>query len=289
MDKIIRGGAKLKPLISVGMPVFNEEKYLKESIVSILDQDYENFELIISDNASTDQTGRICIEFAQKDSRIKYIRNRVNIGAHNNFFKVFRKAEGEFFMFAGGHDLWSKNFMSTCMKTLQEYPDTVLSFAATAWIDKSNQPIEKKSPFYDTRGSDPVTRFMFVLWGAMNPMYGLVRMDAMRKVRLNSPVMGGDLIILAELSFMGQFACNPEAIWFRRMQHGEETIQRKAERYKTSLFSRTIKMFTILLYLKIPFELWRSIAKAQLSPKNKLCIFAISIVAFPVKFLISHN
>nr|NJM03069.1 glycosyltransferase family 2 protein [Desulfobacula sp.] len=129
------------------MPVFNEEKYLKESIVSILDQDYENFELIISDNASTDQTECICIEFAQKDSRIKYIRNNVNIGAHNNFFKVFKKAKGEFFMFAGGHDLWSKNFISTCMKTLQESPGTVLSFATTIWIDKSNQPVEKNLHF----------------------------------------------------------------------------------------------------------------------------------------------
>jgi glycosyltransferase involved in cell wall biosynthesis len=278
-----------KPLISVGMPVFNEERYLKESIESILSQTYDHFELIISDNASTDRTENICLEFAQKDCRIKYIRNEINIGAQENFFKVFKEANGSFFMFAGGHDLWSSDFMSICMKTLQEYPEAVLSFASTVWIDKSNQQIKKNSPFYDTRGCKPVERFMYVLWGAMNPIYGLVRMDAMKKARLNTQVIGGDLIILSELSFMGQFVYNPEAIWFRRMQHGEETIQQKAERYKISLFSKTTGILTVLLYIRIPFELWWSIAKAKIRLKDKIYMFMISMVAFPVKYLISKK
>jgi len=136
-------GLNLRSLISVGMPVFNEEKYLKETVESILNQDYDKFELIISDNASTDKTEDICLELAQKDGRIKYIRNRANVGAYENFSNVFRKASGEFFMFAGGHDLWSSNFMSACLQTLQDYPSTVLSCASTVWIDECNQQIKK--------------------------------------------------------------------------------------------------------------------------------------------------
>jgi glycosyltransferase involved in cell wall biosynthesis len=184
----------VRPLISVGMPVFNEEKFLKQSIESILNQDYVNFELIISDNASTDQTEQICLDFEKKDRRVKYKRNRANLGALENFYKVFQEANGEFFMFAGGHDLWSNNFISTCLTTLQDCPETVLSFASTVWINEFDLCIEKKSPFYDTRGCDPVTRFMYVLWGPMNPIYGIMRIRDMKKVRMNIHTIGLDLI-----------------------------------------------------------------------------------------------
>lgn len=279
----------MKPLISVGMPVYNEEKYLKESVESILNQDYKNFELIISDNSSTDGTEQICLELAQNDYRIKYIRNTANIGAVENFNKVCREARGEFFMFAGGHDLWSLNFISSCLKILQDNPTTVLSFASTVWIDKFNDPIKKEASFYDTRGCDPVTRFMYVLWGPMNPIYGLMRTDCMKNVRLNTQIIGADLIILAELSFQGEFAFNTEAIWYRRMQHGEERRNQKVKRYQDVLFSKANKLMNILPHIKIPIELWRSIANAKIDLKNKLYLFVLSIIAFPVKYLISNK
>lgn len=287
--KILKEEINLKPLVSVGLPVFNEEKHLEECIESILSQDYHNFELIISDNASTDQTERICLEFAKKDNRIIYSRNKVNIGMLKNGYKVFIKSKGQFYMPAGGHDLWSSSFMSTCVKTLLDYPETVLSFGSTVWMDEYNQPIIKSSPFYDTRGCDPVTRFMYVLWGTMNPIYGIIRLSDMKKIKIQTDIIGGDLIMLSELSFIGEFAYNPEAIWFRRMQHGAETIQQKTERYKKDLFSKKIGLVAILLHIRIPIELWRSIAKARISLREKMYMFMISIVAFPIKYLISKK
>ena len=279
----------LKPLISVGMPVYNEEKYLRDSVESILNQDYNNFELIISDNASLDKTEQICLELTRKNNRIKYIRNRNNIGAIENFYQVFREANGEYFMFAGGHDLWSHNFMSNCLKALQDSPKTVLSFSSTVWIDEYNNKINKESSFYDTRGCDPVTRFLYVLWGPMNPIYGLIRMDALNKVRINIQILGADLIILSELSFLGQFAYIPDAIWHRRMINGEEPRKQKIERYKRNLFSKSNILSNILPHIKIPFELLRSIFKAKMSLKDKICIFVIAIVSSPIKYYIANK
>lgn len=278
-----------KPLVSVGMPVYNEERYLKRSVKSIINQDYDNLELIISDNASTDKTEQICLKLAQKDPRIRYIRNKNNIGAIDNFYQVVKKATGEYFMFAGGHDLWSPNFISICLRTLQDSPLTVLSFAYTVWIDENNKPIRKESSFYDTRGCDPVTRFIYVLWGTMNPMYGLMRMNAIKKVRLNTHIIGGDLIILTELSFLGQFSYNPEAIWYRRLQHGEETREQKIKRYQKTLFSKSNLLSYILPHIQIPIQLWRSIMRAKISFHDKICIFIISIASFPIKYYMSKK
>ena len=78
-----------KPLVSIGLPVYNGENYVRQALDSLLAQDYESFELIVSDNASTDATQQICLEYASQDSRIRYHRNEVNIGLYNNFTRVF--------------------------------------------------------------------------------------------------------------------------------------------------------------------------------------------------------
>ena len=279
----------MKPLISVGMPVFNEGAYLQATVESILNQDYENYELIISDNASTDRTKEICLELAKKDSRIKYLRNQINIGAIENFYNVFKQAKGEYMMLAGGHDLWSHHFISNCFKALQDSPSAVLSFGSTVWIDEYDNKINKATPFYDTSGCDPVTRFLYVLWGAMHPIYGLIRMDALNKVRINIQIPGGDLIILTELSFLGQFKYISDAVWYRRMQHGHETEKEKINRYKRALFSKSNYLVDILPYIKIPLELFRSILKAKLSLLDKASIIFLAFVSFPIRYYVAKK
>jgi len=127
---------------------------------------------------------------------------------------------------------------------------------------------------------------MYVLWGTVNPIYGLMRINAMKKVRLNLQTFGQDLIILSELSFMGHFAHNPEAIWFRRMQREDETTEQRIERYKKTLFSSNSILLNFFPHITIPFELWRSITKAKISVKDKIYMFLLSIVAFPIKYYI---
>ena len=89
------------PRVSLGMPIHNAERYLEEALESLLGQSFDDFELVISDNASTDKTGDICRAYAAKDERIKYVCMRQNYGLIDNFNNVFRLSTGEYFKWAG--------------------------------------------------------------------------------------------------------------------------------------------------------------------------------------------
>src|SRR2546430_15895976 len=113
-------------LISVGMPVYNEERYLCETLDSVLAQELGDFELIICDNASTDGTARICKFYSEKDARIRYYRNDHNVGAARNFNEAFRLARGSYFMWVSGHDHLHPKFLSSAARVLDEDETVVL-------------------------------------------------------------------------------------------------------------------------------------------------------------------
>ena len=100
-----------EPRVSIGMPVYNGEKYLEEAIQSILAQTYSDFELVISDNASTDKTQEICLEYAARDSRVRYHRNEKNLGAAPNYNRTFELSTGQYFKWADYDDLLAEEFL----------------------------------------------------------------------------------------------------------------------------------------------------------------------------------
>src|SRR6185295_18844558 len=125
------------PRVSIGLPVYNGEKYLARALTSLVSQDFEDFELILSDNASADSTEAICREFAAKDSRIRYYRNETNIGATKNYNRVFELAHGEFFKWASHDDECHPSLIRRCLETFSRAPDpTVLVFAKAEIIDE---------------------------------------------------------------------------------------------------------------------------------------------------------
>jgi glycosyltransferase involved in cell wall biosynthesis len=125
------------PRLSIGLPVYNGEKFLAESIESLLGQTYEDFELIISDNASTDCTADVCRRYARQDPRIRYIRQRQNIGSAPNHNFVIEQARGELFKHASHDDLYARNLVELCVSALDEYPQVVLAHSWSAVIDSS--------------------------------------------------------------------------------------------------------------------------------------------------------
>ena len=109
------------PSVSIGMPVYNGETYIREALDSLLQQTFTDFELIISDNASTDGTGVICKEYAFGDSRIRYIRQATNLGAVGNFEFVLNEARGEYFMWAAHDDLQgSLNYLEELVGVIRD-------------------------------------------------------------------------------------------------------------------------------------------------------------------------
>jgi len=117
--------------ISIGMPAYNCERYIAQSIESLLAQTYGSFELVISDNASTDGTEQICREYATRDKRIRYIRRTENIGGPGNFRYVFAQCTGEFHKWATADDYCHPSFLERCLGVLESNPKTVLCYPKT--------------------------------------------------------------------------------------------------------------------------------------------------------------
>lgn len=122
------------PQISIGMPVYNGAQYIREALDSLLGQTFTDFELIISDNASTDATQSICEEYARRDPRVRYLRQAANKGALANFQFVLDQAQGEFFMWAAADDLWDKHWIETVYTHIRGGKQAA-GFAKLAHID----------------------------------------------------------------------------------------------------------------------------------------------------------
>jgi len=207
-----------KPRVSIGMPVYNEERFIRQALDSLLSQSFQDFELSISDNASTDQTGDICLEYAAKDQRIHYYRSDKNLGAMANFNRVFRLCSGEYFFYASGHDTRHETFISRCVEVLNSDESIVLCYPLTRWLEPDNSLGEVFPDHIDTRGLSRLAAFQTVLWGqrASCPIYGVMRSSALRRTHLSSQVIGSDRILLVELSLLGPIARVPEVLLFLR-------------------------------------------------------------------------
>jgi len=206
------------PLVSIGMPLYNEERYLRQTLDSLIAQDYANFQIIISDNGSVDGTSNICQEYVAKDQRVHYYRNETNIGAAVNFQRVFELAQGDYFVWVAGHDLWHRTFLSRCLEILSQDASIVLCYPQALWINTDGQPLGLIPSSVETRGLDRISRLNVVLWGLgyCYPVYGLISSQALRKVSLGLQVIATDAIILAELSLLGAFAHISEPLLYMR-------------------------------------------------------------------------
>ena len=197
-----------RPLVSVGMPVYNEQRYIGAALRCILSQTFEDFELIIGDNASTDGTREICQAVEAGDPRVKYHRHDSNIGSIANFNRVFELARGEYFVWASGHDLRSEHFLARSVEVLEGDRSVVLTYPRARWIEADGTESRLIGGCVETRGLDRVSAAHVVLWGLAYayPIYGLMRADALRRTSVMRNVVGPDIVLLLELSLLGAFA-----------------------------------------------------------------------------------
>jgi glycosyltransferase involved in cell wall biosynthesis len=207
------------PRVSIGLAVYNGEKYLRPTLDSIMAQTFEDFELVISDNASTDGTEEICRTYAAQDSRIKYSRNSVNIGVNNNFNRVFRLSAGQYFRWSAADDLFEPTSLEACVKVLDEHPEAVLCYPKTVLIDGRGDKLRSYDDKLDLRSPRASERFRLALqnMGLLNAHYGLIRADVLRCTSLYGTYPGTDMVLLAELALYGQFWEIPEQLFFRRI------------------------------------------------------------------------
>jgi glycosyltransferase involved in cell wall biosynthesis len=207
--------ADSQPLVSIGMPVYNEERYLEQALQSLLSQSFENFELIISDNASTDRTGEICLTYAAKDPRVRYSRMETNLGSSVNFNRVFQLSNSPYFFWASGHDTRHETFIARCVEILEHDASVVLCYPGARWIETDGRPGDILHSHVETRGLSQVSRYRTVLWGLgyVYQPYGIMRSNALKRTGLMRPnTLGADVVLMTELALLGAFAEVPEPL-----------------------------------------------------------------------------
>jgi glycosyltransferase involved in cell wall biosynthesis len=225
------------PTLSVGLPVFNGENYLAESIEALLGQTYEDFELIVSDNASTDGTEAICLRYEKRDSRVRYIRQPHNIGLTPNHNLVVELARGELFKWASHDDLYARDLLKRCVEALDEFPDVVLAHSWTATIDKSGAITKAVEYPVATASPSAPERFRSLLFvDGGDDDGGIMRIDVLRRTAMKESYHHADRTIIAELALHGPFYHVPDWLYFRR-DHPS-----RAERTFTSVRSRCVNM-----------------------------------------------
>jgi len=205
------------PRLSVGLPVYNGDRYLAKSIDSLLGQSFTDFELIISDNASTDGTEEICRRCAAKDPRIRYVRQPRNIGAVPNHNFVLREARGEYFKWAAHDDVYGRDLLARCVAALDEHPDVVLSHVDKAIIDEAGTVVQRFDYTLATDSTDVRERFRsLVVADGADDEYGVIRTRVLRTIRPKDSYHHASRPWIAELAFRGRFHQVAELLYFRR-------------------------------------------------------------------------
>lgn len=259
------------PLVSVGLPVYNGDRYLERAIQTILDQDLADLELVISDNGSTDATAEICRSFAQRDPRVTYVRSEVNRGAAWNFNRVFELATGTYFKWIAHDDEHAPTYLSRCVEALENDPSTVLVHSRTRTIDADGQAVGVIEENFEVPDNNPVARWRRQLRyeGGCYHVFGLIRADALRQTGLIGRFSDSDLVLLAELALHGKFREVPDTLFLHR-DHPDRSIYRHPDqRSRENWFDPSRPDISLPMW-RFGYELSRAVTRAPLPPVGKL-------------------
>lgn len=253
-------------LTSIGLPVRNGEKTIEDVARSVLRQDYENLELIISDNASTDGTEAVCRELAATDDRVRYHRQPQNIGLVANFRWVKHHARGEFFRWIGDDDAMARNYVSRCVEVFADDPRLIL---VTTQLQYTEGDGPARSLPYDgtgLRSDDPAVRFSEMLrlltetYLLLDPVYGMFRREAVAGIPYKN-MLRGDEVFAAKVALAGPWTHIPEVLAHRhwdRIRPAQLTSLLDVPSWQSRA--------AILLQCK---ELLSSVRQAELTPAQR--------------------
>ena len=260
------------PRLTIGLPVYNGENYLSESIEALLGQSYEDFELLISDNASTDSTAELCKRYLKQDSRIRYIRQPRNIGLIPNENFTIRQARGELFKLAAHDDLYARDLLKRCVEALDAHPEVVLAHCWETRINSAGTIVEALG--YSVAADAPCApdRFRSMLFDGWDDYtYGVMRRQVLLRTHLFGSHHLADRTINVELSLHGPFYMVPEWMYFRR-DHPERTVPytvRSRCAYLDPRRANRLRHPVVRLYGEYVWGYVAAILEAPISPRER--------------------
>lgn len=210
------------PRLTIGIPVYNGENYLAETLDAILAQTFENFEVLIADNASTDGTEAICRAYVEKDPRVRYHRQPQNLGAAPNYNDVYHRSLGEYFKWSAHDDLIEPTFLEECVSVLDEHSEYVVACTMFDSIDSEGAHIGDGQPRPGLSSGEVSNRIRTSIYpyrkgGASDAViFGLIRRSALDRTRLHGSYTGSDRTILLELALLGPAFEVPEPLFHNR-------------------------------------------------------------------------
>jgi glycosyltransferase involved in cell wall biosynthesis len=289
------------PRVSIGLPVYNGEDFLRFAIEAMLAQTFADFELIIVDNASTDSSPAICQAYAAQDQRIRYYRNESNIGGAANVNRTIELSRGEFFKFAAHDDLCSPDFIERCVAVLDRDRSVVLAGSKAALIDQVGQPYQLDEHDLDplfvtqmqaditvhTDAPTPEERLSELLnhshyW---YPISAVMRMSALRQTPLLSQYAGGDKILLVRLVLMGKFYEIPEPLLLLR-RHCKQSLNIGAKsNYLYNIWFSTANKGKLILPTWLRFcDYVAAIRQAPLNRRQRLQCYQVILKLLPYEW-----
>jgi glycosyltransferase involved in cell wall biosynthesis len=269
----------MKPRVSIGIPVYNGAEFLEQAIQSVLAQTYTDFELIISDNASTDGTAAIALDYAARDSRVRYSRNRVNIGSSRNFNRTFELATGQYFKWMASDDLIAPEFLENTVAALDAEPDAIIAYTQASGIDSEGAVLKHcQHPVPLSEQTDPVKRFWqfrersgFSAWPFIY-IFGLMRREVMARTRLHLVCLGGDSSFLYEMVLAGPFVEVPLSLCSFRWHEGTFSSTKDNKTRVKFFQGKHSWTDTLIGYRQLYFEYLVDILRAPITWRQKLAV-----------------
>ncbi|MEZ5851758.1 MAG: glycosyltransferase family A protein [Hyphomicrobiaceae bacterium] len=259
---------RTEPRLSIGVPVYNGERFLPILLACLAQQTYEDYEIIISDNASTDRTAEICKAWMERDGRIQYHRNTENIGACANFNRVFELSTAPLFKWAACDDTYHPDYLAECVRILDENPDVILAQSDVVCVEASGQPFQRdqKTGAFVIPGTDllyytdPVDigesssatrRFYDVLCRCRSnaQIFGVMRREALAMTALLPTYLGSEKRTVLELALVGRFKQCRRPL-FNRCYHPDITEAKVGSKGATYIAGRDIRRSRALTMLK---------------------------------------
>jgi GT2 family glycosyltransferase len=241
-----------RPLVTLGVPVYNGGALIERALGSLQAQTYPHLEILVSDNASTDDTQTICRRIAAGDPRIRYVRQPENLGSARNFEFLAREARGGLFAWCAHDDLRLPGFVAACVEELERRPEAVLCTSALTFLDEEGRTLAGwRDNNFETRGlsrAERARRFVdHVFWFEI---YGLIRREALLKALPFESMWGSDVVLSMKLLMLGDFAKVPD----RLSQYRVRSVGKSAEKTHEEVMGRKV----------VVRQPWTGMAKALL-------------------------
>jgi glycosyltransferase involved in cell wall biosynthesis len=264
----------MPPLVTIGLPLYNSAQYVRQSLDSLLGQTYSDFVLLISDNASTDETAKICLEYAAADSRVKYFRNGTNIGNPGNFNRIARLTTTKYLKWSTGDDYWKPTFLERALEIMERDPSIALCYPQAVLVDAEGGNPTNYDDVLHLVQEDPVERF----WGLLENIklahqhLGLIRMAFLKQTLLLGSHVGSDINLLAELTLYGKFYELPERLFFRRFHKESGSWNRTDSAHQTRRYLGAGSRDTLRLW-RTHARFFAGVNRSPLSFRAKMRIY----------------